>query len=62
MVPMFTLSRFSREGPGYTPAVSVTPADTRDDLSAAAGYRDGREPAYRNSPARTALPPHIHQV
>lgn len=33
-VPMFTSYRSSREGPGYTPAVFVSPADTRDDLPA----------------------------
>jgi hypothetical protein len=31
-VPMFTSFRSPREGPGYTPAVFVSPADTRDDL------------------------------
>ncbi|GAA4897862.1 hypothetical protein HNR25_003738 [Streptomonospora salina] len=61
-VPMFTPFRSSREGPGYTPAVVVPPADSRDDLPGTAGSRIGREPAYRNSPARTAVPPHIHQV
>ncbi|CCH79212.1 hypothetical protein BN12_4060022 [Nostocoides japonicum T1-X7] len=32
MVPMFTSSRSSREGPGYTPAVSTPPADSRGGL------------------------------
>lgn len=62
VVPMFTSFRSSREGPGYTPAVTTAPADMRRGLLPATGCRPKRGPAYRDSPARTAFPSPIHQV
>ena len=62
VVPMFTSFRSSREGPGYTPAVTTAPAHMRRGLLPATGCRPKRGPAYRDSPARTAFESPIHQV